>query len=127
MQTDPPRTGLGYPSDDPRYVGDRVGPGSIQDPAISLAEIDALRVAREEQLRKAAGRNLWLGVMIGVLLSLLGIGIYATSQGSFQEAGREADGGVTDLSRATGEAARTTGESVDESLANARNAAEPSK
>jgi hypothetical protein len=127
MQNDPPRTGFSYRSDDPRYVGDRAGASSIQDPAVSLAEIDALRVAREEQLRKVAGRNLWVGAMIGILLSLLGVGIYATSQGSFQEAGREADGRVTDLSRATGEAARTTGENLDESLANARESGEAPK
>jgi hypothetical protein len=87
---------------------------------VSLAEIDALRIERERTLRRRAGWNMVSGFVLGALAVVVSLMVFAGREGSFQAVGTKVDGGVTNLSQKTGQAARQTGESVDDSLAATR-------
>lgn len=77
----------------------------------------------EERPKKSGGGWL-LGLILGALLVVGGIAIYANNQGGFQQAGVEADRAVEQAQTQTGQAAEQAGDAFNQTAQNAGEAVE---
>lgn len=71
-------------------------------------------VEHVEQRRKRSGAGGWLlGLLLGALLVIGGVAIYAADRGGFQQAGVEADRAVDQAATQAGDAAENAGDMAE--------------